>query len=247
MSVPSTAPVVPRSPGAPAVPDRARSSLVARAAAVVALVPGVAIGAGFGLVAKVRRTKPLHPIGVAGIGSLQVTAPDPSLGVPLLARTGTHSCLVRWSRSAGLPAPLPDVEGLAIRVQDSEGAEPADLLFASTGLGSVRRFVLAPRRPDAHGPASTILPVASAAGPLLFAVEPVESTDEPPDTWDLAVAVGRGAWRTVGRLTAVWGHDRPTRFDPIQHQLPGTRQYPVVQVLREPAYFFARRATAART
>ena len=127
--------------------------------------PSSALGCGavFGAAALVRRTKPLHPAGSVGEGTLEITAPQRELGVPLLADRGTHRCTVRWSRAMGLPDSLPDFEGLALRFEGGDG-EPADLLFASTGTGAVSRFLLAPRSPGSHGPQTTLLPVQRAEG-----------------------------------------------------------------------------------
>lgn len=206
-------------------------------------VPGAVLGATFGAVAKVRRTKPLHPVGRVGDATLVVTDPRPRLGVPLLAAEGTHRCFARWSRAAGLPSPLPDVEGLALRLEEPR----ADLLFASTGTGSVGRYLLTPRGPRSHGTQTTLLPVASAAGPLLFAVTPA-GDGEPPRRYTLSVACGSREWETVGRVEVDrWRDDEPTRFDPVTHMLPGTEQYPVVRLLREPSYLLARKAASPRT
>jgi hypothetical protein len=111
----------------------------------------------------------------------------------------------------------------------------------------VTRFLLVPRAPRVHGPQTTLLPVTSRGGALVFRLTPEAGTGEPPSRFRLAVATGRAAWRTVGVLDCVWGPDRPVRFDPVEHVLPGTEQYPVVQVLREPAYFLARRGATPRT
>jgi hypothetical protein len=216
---------------------------VAGLAAVSGAVAGAVLGATFGVAALVRRTKPLHPVGQVGTGVLDVTEPLPGLGVPLLAEKRSHTCLVRWSRATGLPAPLPDVEGFAVRFD----RPTADLLFASTGTGPVSRFLLVPRTPGVHGPQTTLLPVASRGGALMFRLTPEAGSGEPPSRLALAVATGTGDWTTVGFLSCVWGPDRPIRFDPVEHALPGTEQYPAVRVLREPAYFMARRGAAART
>ena len=212
-------------------------------AALPGALGGAVLGLTFGATALVRRTKPLHPVGQVGTAVLDVTDPLPELGVPLLAEKRSHTCLVRWSRAAGLPAPLPDVEGFAIRFDDPT----ADVLFASTGSGPIGRFLLVPRAHRSHGPQTTLLPVASDAGPLMFRVAPEVGTGEPPTRFTLSVATGTGDWVAVGSLDCVWGPDRPTRFDPVEHVLPGTAQYPVVRVLREPSYFLARRGASPRT
>lgn len=205
---------------------------------------GGVLGAAFGGAAAVRRTKPLHPRGQVGDGVLTVSAAQPGYDVPLFAERGRHPCQVRWSRSVGLPSPLPDVEGLAVRFEHPR----ADLLFAATGTGRLTRFVFAPRPPGRHGAQTTLLPVATAAGPLLLRVTPHAGPDHPPRRYDLAVGAPSGAWTPVGGLeVGEWRADEPTRFDPVQHPLPGTWQYPAVRRMREPAYALARRATRART
>jgi hypothetical protein len=44
----------------------------------------------------------------------------------------------------------------------------------------------------------------------------------------------------LATLTVTWGPDEAVRFDPVLNVLPGTAQYPLVRVLREPAYARAR-------
>lgn len=218
-----------------------------RLGAAAGAASGAVLGAVFGAAAMVRRTKPLHPQGRVGAGTLEITSPQPDLGVPLLAAHGTHQCTVRWSRAMGLPSPLPDFEGLAVRFQDPT----ADLLFASTGTGAFSRFLLVPRPAGSHGAQTTLLPVCSAHGKsLVFRVTPAAGTapeGEPPRRFDLAVATSGSVWRAAAVLEVEWGPDRPMRFDPVENLLPGTEQYPLVRRLREPAYFMARRGAAART
>jgi hypothetical protein len=218
-----------------------RRSSRPRMQAVAGAVPGALLGAVFGAAAAVRRTKPLHPRGRVGSGVLEVTSPRPDLGVPLLAATGEHRCTVRWSRSVGLPSPLPDVEGFAVRF----AGPAADVLFSGTGTGRIGRFLLVPRLAGRHGPQGTLLPVATDAGSLLLLVTPLDDA-EPPTRWELAVAQGGSDWTAVGTFRVEWGDDRPLRFDPVEHQLPGTSQYPLVAALREPAYAAARLGARAR-
>ena len=220
-------------------------SRLAAARALPGAAAGAALGAAFGLAARVRRNKPIHPAGSVGSAVLEVTSPAPHLGLPLFADPGRHSCLVRWSRSAGVPSPLPDVEGLALRVRDAGGGRPADLLFASSGEGPLTRYVPSLRPPRGHGPLSTLLPVVGATGSLMFLVVPLGDED-PPVRWQLSVAEAGSPWRTVAALSVTWGPDEPVRFDPVANELPGTRQYPLVGTLREPAYLMARLGASAR-
>lgn len=216
-------------------------SLRSAAGVLAGAVPGAVLGAASGAAAVVRRTKPLHPRGRVGEGLLDLTSPRPELSVPLLASAGTHPCVVRWSRATGLPAPLPDIEGLALRFSDPT----ADLLLAATGTGAVGRYLLQPRLPGRHGPLTSLLPVPSASGALLFRATPLDGL-HPPSSWQLSAAISSGDWSPIGVLSVAWGPDRALRFDPVEHPLPGTGQYPLVRALREPAYFLARRGSAAR-
>jgi hypothetical protein len=204
-------------------------------------VPGALLGAVFGAAAAVRRTKPLHPLGRVGSGVLEVTSPRRDLGVPLLAVAAEHRCTVRWSRSVGLPPPLPDIEGFAVRFADPA----ADILFSATGTGRFGRYLLVPRLAGRHGPQGTLLPVATDAGSLLLMVTPLDDA-QPPTRWELALAQAGSDWVPVGTFRVEWGEDQPLRFDPVEHQLPGTSQYPLVARLREPAYAAARLGAEAR-
>ena len=230
----------PHPPGEAALPVAERSSRVGDTlGAIVGGVVGEVLGAGFGLAARVRRNKPIHPAGHVGAGVLEVTAPAPDLGVPLLAEPGSHACVVRWSRSAGVPSPLPDVEGFALRVDDAGEGAPSDLLLASSGVGLVTRYLPRVRWPRSHGPMSTLLPVQGRTGALDFLVEPLDDAD-PPVRWRLSVAEAGSPWHALGTVHVAWGPDQPIRFDPVEHPLPGARQYPFVARLRKPAYLRAR-------
>lgn len=199
-------------------------------------VPGAAIGAALGALAAVRRNKPVHPKGRVGAAELEVTTPRPEFGVPLLSSNGTHACTARFSRTVGLPASWPDIEGLAVRFEDPT----ADVLFASTGIGRLGRFVFKARSADKHGPQTTFLPVSTSSGSLLLRMTPLDQAD-PPVRWELSAAHVGSEWRPVGVLHVTWGVDQPVRFDPVENLMPGTWQYPLVQVLREPSYALSRR------
>ena len=207
-----------------------------RLAAAAGTLPGAAIGAALGALAAVRRTKPVHPAGRVGAAELEVTTPRPEFGVPLIATSGSHACTARFSRTVGLPPSWPDIEGLAVRFEDPT----ADVLFASTGTGRIGRFVIEARPADSHGPQTTFLPVSTQSGSLLLRMSPLDQAD-PPVRWELSAAHAGSQWRPAGVLQVTWGDDEPLRFDPVKNALPGTSQYPLVQVLREPAYALARR------
>lgn len=221
-----------------------RSPLLRTAGAL----PGAVLGAAAAVAGLVRRDKPLHPGGRLADGTLVVTDPDPA--IPALAREGRSPCQARWSRAAGLPAPLPDVEGLALRVPGAgDDGGDADLLLASTGTRAWSRFLLLPRAPGRYGDLTTLLPVRAGGRPVVFRLSPLAggTDDLPPATYALHVARGGGPWQRVGHLELAWTPgDTADRFDPVTHRLAGVEQYPLVTTLREPAYAAARAVTRAR-
>jgi hypothetical protein len=96
----------------------------------------------------VRGERVIHAEGTTLAGRLLVPG-GAALGVPLLDQPGRHDCLVRFSRSLGLPDRLPDVLGVAVRVLDAHGPDAhQDLLLDSSGRGA-RRGLRCPR--DALG------------------------------------------------------------------------------------------------
>src|SRR5215218_6630845 len=130
----------------------------------------------------------MHPRGAVFDGVLDRQGARPETGVAWLDDAGSEPAVVRISRGAGLPAPLPDLLGLAIRLPG--GAEPVDLLLTTTGRGPLTRLVPLPRR-DAGAVYSSIMAYRSDAGPMRIAALP-EQDDVPSDPEPLARAVGRG-------------------------------------------------------
>lgn len=180
--------------------------------------------------------KPLHPHGEVVLGELRRAGLDPPTGVSWLDSPGTDNVLVRLSRAVGLPPPVPDIFGLALRVP--VGERHGDLLFASTGLSRVGRFVLRPRLSPSRGAMSTLLPYRTSQGPTLLAVVPSSG-----DRFHLVCAHASGPWRRVGTLTLKGaGADALVSFDPIRNTVPGLTNYEFIRRLREPAYRSARRS-----
>lgn len=211
----------------------------ALAGGLLGAVPGAALATAAAVAAAMRRTKPLHPLGRVGDGTLAVTPAGRST-VPLLDEPGEHAVLVRWSRAVGLEADKPDIEGMALRF--TIGGEPVDLLLATTGDSTVGRHLLVVRSPGRTATFTTLLPVASDGGSLLLRLQPVGPwVTEPPSSWTLSWGRLGGRWHEVATLDVRWSQDdEDVRFDPVTHVLPGTRQYGVVTTMREPAYVAAR-------
>ena len=165
-------------------------------------------------------------------------------GVPWLDDAGTDEVLLRFSRSVGLPEPLPDVLGLAVRVpleKDGHG----DLLLATTGAGRWGRFLLRLARRRA-GFYSSLIPYQTPTGPLLVAAA---ATNDDGCQFELLCARPRGRWSSVGLLSVLpameRGHDASTAFDPVLSVVPRLNSYTWAAQLRQSAYAASRRARTA--
>jgi hypothetical protein len=181
--------------------------------------------------------KPLHPYGELRRARVRRYGSVRRSGVPFIDEAGSDDAVVRISRAIGLPPPLPDIFGLALRV--GTGATAADLLLASTGRRGPARFVLTVGRHAGSRPMTTLLPYRSASGPLLLGAR-IHSLDHVTLDW----SHGLGPWHGFASIELgelIQGED--ISFDPVQHTCPGLQQYRWARALREPAY---RRARASR-
>jgi hypothetical protein len=164
-----------------------------------------------------RSARVFHPDGIAHRVSITIrptaAAPDATpLGVELLDREGTYTGVARFSRGASLPEPLPDVLGLAIRIDDAHGhGQDQDILLGSSLELPVGRQLLVPNLTFRGTTLSSVLPyrlgsagtfwlgarVCDPAGsPLvrLSALRAAIASDEVSLT--LRYASRFGAWRT---------------------------------------------------
>ncbi len=198
---------------------------------------GAVLAATAGTLGKVlHRIKPLHPDGTLTRATVAVVgASQPTSGVPWIDEPADHPAVVRRSRAIGLPHRLPDIAGLALRVELEAG--PADLLLASTGTSGLGRFMLTLRRPGRTGALTSLLPYRGPSGSMVLCAVPVDER-----TYELLWAEGTGPWRTFAllHLGAECADDEPYSFDPVLNTFPGLEQYPWVRRLREPAYRTAR-------
>jgi hypothetical protein len=220
-----------------------------RLATSAATVPGAALTMTFAAVSRLRpAAKPLHPSGRMRSVTVHRTGLVPGVGVPFVDSTGSVDAVARLSRATGLPAPLPDIHGLALRIPLDDGSH-ADLLLATTGLGRVGRFVLTASRHPLRRAYSTLLPYRSPTGPLLLAARPVGQDER---VLTLSVASPGGPWRPFGYVELSRpGADGPTgdehlAFDPVTNPLPGLEHYPWAARLREGSYRTARRSRGDR-
>jgi hypothetical protein len=125
-----------------------------------AAAAGPVVAVGFYALAALRRRRSLHPTGIGYRGWLQVPIERPPRpGVPLFQAGATHQALLRFSRGAGLPEPLPDALGVAIKLPDVHGpGVDQDLLLTSSTDRPLLRRLLFPARSFVHGAFSTALP-----------------------------------------------------------------------------------------
>ncbi|MFI2780780.1 phosphodiesterase [Streptomyces sp. ALB3] len=216
--------------------------------------------------ARRRGSRPaLHPDGVIMTGRIEVPARVTRWDVPWLDIPGSHAVTARWSRAAGLPRPLPDGAGMALRVADAAGpGRPLDLLLTTSGRGRWSRHVPLPRTSATAGPYSTLLPylVGGRRGVLAVFPEPGARrilTD--PAAVGAAAAVrplafrlcfGSGAaWRPLARLFLL-GEEPTARsqqgaaFDPYSNLLPDLRPVDRLRTLRVAAYAGSRAGRQAR-
>jgi hypothetical protein len=198
----------------------------------------------------------MHPRGAVFDAVLERHGSSAEWGVPWLDAHATDAAVVRLSRGAGLPDPLPDVLGLALRLTGAN--PPIDLLLSTTGAGALTRLLPLPRRNTAavH---SSIMGYRSDAGTVRLAALP-ETADVPSEPgplagtvardglrFTLAAARGRGPWQPFARLTLtgpVLSLDPDVRFDAVQNPPPGLVPDGPMARFRAPAYA---RARAART
>ena len=206
---------------------------------------GRALGGLFAIVARVRRgpVRALHPKGKVRPALLRRQPGAAPSGVAWLDDPDDVRVLVRLSRSVGLPTRLPDILGLAVRVPVAAG-RVGDVLLATTGTGSIGRFVLRPARDPDRAAYTTLLPYRTPSGPLVLAAFPVSGAQ---GVFELAWARGTGPWNAFATLEVEGtdGADSTRPFDPVRNLLPGLETYDWASRLREPSYAASRRARHA--
>jgi hypothetical protein len=169
--------------------------------AAAAAAPVVA--AGFCALAALRRRRSLHPAGVGFQGQLLVSNDAPDRPEVALLRPGaTYRALLRFSRGAGLPEPLPDALGVAIKLPDAHGpGADQDLLLTRSTSRPLLRRLLFPARSFVRGAFSTALPYELDGERVVLLLVPAPSGHRRPPR---GVAAGGGALAEL-RAAAVSG------------------------------------------
>ena len=201
---------------------------------------GRVIAAAVSVVARARPAdKPMHPRGQVLTGRLRLLG-GADTGAGLLDEAGEAEVLVRFSRSVGLPAPWPDVNGLAVRLPaPSARRQHADVLMSSTGRGRLTRYFLRPTL-RARGPfVGTLIPYRSPSGPVHLGAQQVDAR-----TWHLVWAhPASSTWTPYAVLTLSEepGRDLAMSFDAVAEGPAGLEVPDWHRRLRGPSYAVARR------
>jgi hypothetical protein len=144
----------------------------------------------------VRGERVIHAKGEAFTGELTLLPDAPALNVPLVRGPRTRPVLVRFSRGAGLPDPLPDVLGIAVRIPDADGAgHPQDLMLSTGGGSPLLRRMLVPRRDYRTATYTSLISYDVGGRDLVIGALPRTGA------FLLATAEGSGAWTAFARLT----------------------------------------------
>ena len=181
--------------------------------------------AAFRVASRVRGERAVHARGHALTGRLTVGG-GAGTGAALLDAPGAYDVLVRFSRAVGVPEPLPDVVGIAVRILDAHGpGADQDLLLDSTRPEPVLRRLPLPVRDVLGATYGSLLPYEVAGTSVLLGARPLpgqgsSTVSDLPDRIgvELLVATAYGPWRpwgllrTTGPLPAPGG--RQTRFNP---------------------------------
>ena len=213
-----------------------------------------------------RGRRIFHPAGSAYRARFErLPTPAPG-GVTILEDRFEHDAIVRFSRGLGVPRPLPDFLGLALRLPDAYGGgRHQDFLLATTGSRPLGNTVPLPAASFFGRAFSSLLPHRVGGKMRLvgaFALDPELATGELEPLAELeeaaaatkvrfvvALAGATKSWRPVALLTVGEpvspDEAAALRFNPWN---TGGRIEPAwaVNRLRDPAYRGSQRGRAAR-
>ena len=169
------------------------------AARVVVDGCGYGIAAALAAVAAARGGKAVHPHGVVYEARLLIHgAPGAALGSELLDTPAAHMAIMRFSRSLGLPRPLPDLLGVSLRVIDAYGPDRhQDVLTVSSVDRPVLHHGFVPASDVQQRAYSSSLPYRAGNQRFLLGVVP-DAGSPRPEGGDEFDRLGRAA--AGGRL-----------------------------------------------
>jgi hypothetical protein len=166
-----------------------------------------AVAAGFYLLAALRSKRSLHPTGVGYRGWLVVGDDHPGQPEVPLFRPGTaRPALLRFSRGAGLPEPLPDALCVAVKLPDAYGpGNDQDLLLTSSTDRPLLRRLLFPATSFVRGTFSTALPYELGGKRVVLLLVPAHTGG--------ALSAGTGIRRGGGALAELNATAGGLRFE----------------------------------
>lgn len=249
----------------PRLGEHARAGL-GRSGAWAVAVAGRGLAGALAALAWARRGKPVHPHGAVHRARLVVEGgPDAPAGSRLLATPAEHAALVRFSRSLGLPRPLPDLLGMSLRVLDAYGeGRHQDLLLVTSVDLPVLHHLFVPASDVQQRVYSSSLPYRAGAETFLVGavpdpLSPRPSGDDELDRLARAAATGRlrfglatapvgGRFRRIANLHV--GERLPDELDALPFNPfncgGGMRPVGLLNRLRDYAYPLSQRAWTAR-
>ena len=183
-------------------------------------------------VAAVRGGKAVHPHGVVHrarvIAEGAAHAPQ---GARLLGEAAEHDAIVRFSRSVGLPRPVPDLLGISVRVVDAYGRDHhQDLMLVTSVDRPVLHHVFVPATDFQQRVYTSSLPYRAGGEAFLLGVTPEGASPRPAgdDEFDrLARAAATGELAFALAVAPIGG-----RFRPVGRIEVGDRTPPSVDALR---------------
>jgi hypothetical protein len=187
---------------------------------------GVPVGAVLALLAAVRRGKAVHPHGVVHAGRLVVpadTAGPP--GAALFREPGEHAAIVRFSRSVGVPRPIPDLLGMSIRLPHVYGnGHHQDLMLVTSVDLPLAHHAFLPATDVQQRPYSSSLPYRAGGEQFLIGALPDPDSPRPGgdtelDRLDAAARTGRLRFQLA--VAPLMGRFRPVAELWIGERLPG--------------------------
>lgn len=197
-----------------------------RPAAVVVETAGYAAGLVLAGLAAVRRGKAVHPHGIVFDAELVVGPVTAGLErAELFAKPGRRPAIVRFSRSVGVPRPLPDLLGMSVRVPDAYGGgRHQDFLMVTSVDAPIAHHVFLPARDAQQRPYSSSLPYRVGDRTLLVGALPRWESPRPQRGNELERLIAAAA---TGRLVfdlavaELWGRFEPVAELRVGASLPG--------------------------
>ena len=249
----------------PALGQHARSDLSAPAKVAVEMagrgVAGVLAG-----VAWLRGGKAVHPHGAVHSARVVVDgASHAPAASSLLSTPGEHDALVRFSRSLGVPRPIPDLLGMSLRFIDAYGPDRhQDLMLVTSIDRPVLHHIFVPATDVQQRVYSSSLPYRAGDETFVVGATPDEDSPRPAGedeldrlaraaatgrlSFGLAIATTGGRFRRVATIRV--GERLPASFDALAFNPfncgGGLEPVGAINRLRDYAYPLSQRAWRAR-